>query len=130
MGRGHRPGEVGIHGSVCLLLRMSDGPLGVHDYGPTTAYPGGILLAASWDTALTCRVGESMGSTRRPEIVALRVRTDEVEHYFPMLRAIVRTLFNRRAANLLVPFIDGLEENPPTCGSAHAGNLRSGPRRG
>jgi len=29
-------------------LRMSDGPLGVHDYGPTTAYPGGISLAASW----------------------------------------------------------------------------------
>jgi beta-glucosidase len=42
-------------------LRMSDGPLGVHDYGPTTAYPGGILLAASWDTELAGRVGESMG---------------------------------------------------------------------
>ena len=28
-------------------LRMSDGPLGVHDYGPTTAYPAGILLAAT-----------------------------------------------------------------------------------
>ena len=23
-------------------LKMSDGPLGVHDYGPTTAYPAGI----------------------------------------------------------------------------------------
>src|SRR5580693_9394845 len=31
-------------------LRMSDGPLGVHDYGETTAYPAGIALAASWDT--------------------------------------------------------------------------------
>ena len=29
-------------------LRMSDGPLGVHDYGETTAYPAGIALAASW----------------------------------------------------------------------------------
>src|SRR5882762_4019208 len=29
-------------------LRMSDGPLGVHDYGPTTAYPAPIALAASW----------------------------------------------------------------------------------
>src|SRR5712691_7299204 len=30
-------------------LRMSDGPMGVHDYGLTTAYPAGIALAASWD---------------------------------------------------------------------------------
>jgi beta-glucosidase len=41
---------------------MSDGPLGVHDYRPTTPYPAGILLAASWDTALARRVGESMGA--------------------------------------------------------------------
>jgi beta-glucosidase len=46
-------------------LRMSDGPLGVHDYGPTTAYPGGILLAASWDVELARRVGESMGQDAR-----------------------------------------------------------------
>ena len=42
-------------------LRMSDGPMGVHDYGETTAYPAGILLAASWDPELARRVGASMG---------------------------------------------------------------------
>ena len=46
-------------------LRMSDGPLGVHDYGPTTAYPAGIALAASWDTDLARRVGISMGQDAR-----------------------------------------------------------------
>ena len=46
-------------------LRMSDGPTGVHDYGPTTAYPAPILLAASWDTELTRRVGVSMGQDAR-----------------------------------------------------------------
>jgi beta-glucosidase len=46
-------------------LRMSDGPLGVHDYGPTTAYPAGIALAASWDTDLARRVGEMMGKDAR-----------------------------------------------------------------
>lgn len=46
-------------------FRMSDGPLGVHDYGPTTAYPAGIALAASWDTDLAKRVGESMGKDAR-----------------------------------------------------------------
>jgi beta-glucosidase len=46
-------------------LRMSDGPMGVHDYGETTAYAGGIALAASWDTDLARRVGISMGQDAR-----------------------------------------------------------------
>lgn len=46
-------------------LKMSDGPLGVHDYGPTTAYAAGIALAASWDPDLARRVGVSMGRDAR-----------------------------------------------------------------
>jgi len=46
-------------------LRMSDGPMGVHDYGETTAYPAGIALAASWDPELAKRVGISMGRDAR-----------------------------------------------------------------
>lgn len=46
-------------------FRMSDGPLGVHDYGATTAYPAPIALAASWDAELARRVGESMGKDAR-----------------------------------------------------------------
>jgi beta-glucosidase len=46
-------------------LRMSDGPLGVHDYGPTAAYPAGIALAASWDAELAKRVGTAMGKDAR-----------------------------------------------------------------
>src|ERR1700693_2050855 len=46
-------------------LKMSDGPMGVHDYGLTTAYPAGIALAASWDTELAHRVGVSMGKDAR-----------------------------------------------------------------
>jgi beta-glucosidase len=46
-------------------LRMSDGPMGVHDYGPTTAYPAGIALAASWDVDLAKRVGAAMGKDAR-----------------------------------------------------------------
>jgi beta-glucosidase len=46
-------------------LRMSDGPLGVHDYGLTTAYPAGIALAASWDTGLAERFGTAMGKDAR-----------------------------------------------------------------
>jgi beta-glucosidase len=46
-------------------LRMSDGPLGVHDYGLTTAYPASIALAASWDADLARRFGVSMGKDAR-----------------------------------------------------------------
>jgi len=46
-------------------LRMSDGPIGVHDYGLTTAYPAGIALAASWDVDLAERFGASMGKDAR-----------------------------------------------------------------
>jgi len=46
-------------------LKMSDGPLGVHDYGPTTAYAAPIALAASWDTNLAHTVGVMMGDDAR-----------------------------------------------------------------
>lgn len=46
-------------------LRMSDGPMGVHDYGLTTAYAAGIALAASWDVDLAHRVGVAMGQDAR-----------------------------------------------------------------
>ena len=46
-------------------LKMSDGPMGVHDYGLTTAYPAGIALAASWDVDLAERFGTAMGRDAR-----------------------------------------------------------------
>jgi beta-glucosidase len=52
-------------------LKMSDGPLGVHDYGLTTAYPAGINLAATWDTELVQRFGTMMGKDARARGVQL-----------------------------------------------------------
>src|ERR1700733_9653104 len=46
-------------------LKMSDGPMGVHDYGLTTAYPAGIALAARWDVDLAQRFGTAMGKDGR-----------------------------------------------------------------
>jgi beta-glucosidase len=46
-------------------LRMADGPLGVRKLGPSTAYAGGIALAASWDEALAKRVGTMIGKDAR-----------------------------------------------------------------
>ncbi len=46
-------------------LRMSDGPVGVRSWGPTTAYAAGIGLAASWDTKLAEKVGVGLGEDAR-----------------------------------------------------------------
>ncbi len=46
-------------------LKMADGPIGVRNYGDSTAYPAGIAMAASWDTELVKRFGASLGSDAR-----------------------------------------------------------------
>jgi beta-glucosidase len=46
-------------------LKMSDGPLGVRSWGPTTAYAGGAALAATWDPSVARKVGEGLGRDAR-----------------------------------------------------------------
>ncbi|MGA3264184.1 MAG: glycoside hydrolase family 3 C-terminal domain-containing protein [Terracidiphilus sp.] len=50
-------------------FKMSDGPEGVRTWGPTTAWPGGAALAATWDPALARRVGEGLGKDARARSV-------------------------------------------------------------
>ena len=46
-------------------LKMSAGPLGVRCYGLSAAYPAPIALAASFDTSLAQRMGQSLGQDSR-----------------------------------------------------------------
>lgn len=46
-------------------ITMSDGPVGVRNWGNTTAYPAGILTAATWDTALVSSLGHALGKDAR-----------------------------------------------------------------
>jgi beta-glucosidase len=46
-------------------IKMADGPLGVRNYGPSTAYPATIGLAASWDGDLARQFGAAVGSDAR-----------------------------------------------------------------
>ncbi|MEJ2542980.1 MAG: hypothetical protein P8Y99_02840, partial [Calditrichaceae bacterium] len=39
------------------MIRMADGPVGVRNYGESTAYPASIGLAASFNTDLAQKVG-------------------------------------------------------------------------
>lgn len=46
-------------------MKMSDGPLGARNDGPTTAYPSAIGLAASWNPKLAHRFGKSLARDSR-----------------------------------------------------------------
>ena len=46
-------------------IKMADGPMGVRNYGNSTAYTAGIAMAASWDTDLVFRVGTMIGKDAR-----------------------------------------------------------------
>lgn len=46
-------------------LKMADGPLGVRNFGPATAFAGGVTLAATWNPALAERVGAELGRDSR-----------------------------------------------------------------
>src|SRR3984885_6073567 len=46
-------------------FKMSDASLGVRTWGPTTAYAGGVALAATWDTDFARQLGGSLGRDAR-----------------------------------------------------------------
>jgi beta-glucosidase len=50
-------------------FKMSDASVGVRTWGPTTAYAGGVALAASWDRELAHRIGEGLGKDARARSV-------------------------------------------------------------
>jgi beta-glucosidase len=52
-------------------VKMADGPLGVRNYGPSTAYPATIGLAASWDGDLAREFGASVGNDARARGVGI-----------------------------------------------------------
>jgi beta-glucosidase len=50
-------------------FKMSDASVGVRTWGPTTAYAGGVALAATWDTGFARKLGESLGKDSRARSV-------------------------------------------------------------
>ncbi len=46
-------------------FKMSDASVGVRTWGPTTAYAGGVALAATWDPTFARELGESLGRDAR-----------------------------------------------------------------
>jgi beta-glucosidase len=50
-------------------FKMSDASVGVRTWGPTTAYAGGVALAATWDREFARRLGEGLGRDARARSV-------------------------------------------------------------
>jgi beta-glucosidase len=50
-------------------FKMSDASVGVRTWGPTTAYAGGVTLAATWDPDFARKLGESLGKDARARSV-------------------------------------------------------------
>ena len=46
-------------------MTTADGPFGIRNFSRSTAFPGGIALAATWNTELTQRVGMQIGHDAR-----------------------------------------------------------------
>lgn len=42
-------------------IKLTDGPVGTHKDGRSTAYPAGVLSAATWNRDLVYRLGEQLG---------------------------------------------------------------------
>lgn len=46
-------------------IHIADGPVGVRNFGPATAFPASICLAASFDKEIAKNVGQSLGAEAR-----------------------------------------------------------------
>lgn len=61
----------GAQGTVAMpsiglpQLKMSDASLGLRAWAPSTAYAGGVALAATWDPAFARELGQSLGKDAR-----------------------------------------------------------------
>jgi beta-glucosidase len=102
-------------------LRMSDGPAGVHDYGPTTAYPAPIAIAASWDVELAKRFGESMGNDARARGVHFVLAPGMNMYRAPMCGRNFEYLGEDPylAARMAVPVIEGIQAHDVIATAKH-----------
>lgn len=46
-------------------IKLTDGPVGTHKDGRSTAYPAGVLSASTWNMELVYRLGEQLGRDSR-----------------------------------------------------------------
>lgn len=93
-------------------IRMSDGPLGVRQDTPSTRYPAGIALAASWDRALAEREGISMGRDCRARGIGILLAPGVNINRVPFCGRNFEYISGEDpflASQMVVPFVRGVQ---------------------
>jgi beta-glucosidase len=92
-------------------FKMSDASLGVRTWGPTTAYAGGVALAASWDPQLARMIGWSLGRDARARSVNFLLGPGVNIARSPLCGRNFEYLSEDPFLNsaLVVPFIEGVQ---------------------
>jgi beta-glucosidase len=92
-------------------FRMADGPFGVRNVGPSTVYPAGIGLAASWDVALANRIGAAIGRDARARGVQIMLAPGVNIYRAPMCGRNFEYLGEDPflAARIAVGYVEGMQ---------------------
>jgi beta-glucosidase len=92
-------------------FKMSDGPAGVRNYGPTTAYAAPVTIAASWDVDLARRVGRSFALDARQRGVHIVLAPGVNINRVPMNGRNFEYLGEDPylASQMVVPWIQGIQ---------------------
>ena len=92
-------------------IKMSDGPLAVRNDGPTTAYPAGIALAATWDREMARKIGTALGRDCRARGVHILLAPGVNIYRAPMCGRNFEYLGEDPflAATLVAPMIQGIQ---------------------
>ena len=95
------------------VLRLADGPLGVHWWCKTsTAYPGTIALAASWDLELSRRLGTAIGRDAKARGVHILLAPGVNIYRSPLNGRNFEYLGEdpHLAARMVVPYVQGCQD--------------------
>lgn len=49
-------------------IKLTDGPVGTHKDGKSTAYPAGVLTASTWNRELVYELGKQLGRDRKSHV--------------------------------------------------------------
>jgi beta-glucosidase len=93
-------------------IRMSDGPVGVRQDRPSTRYPAGIALAATWNPLLAAKEGTSMGRDCRARGIHILLAPGLNINRVPVCGRNFEYLSGEDpylASQMVVPFVRGVQ---------------------
>jgi beta-glucosidase len=103
-------------------IRMSDGPLGVRQDKPSTRYPAGIALAASWNRDLAQREGVSIARDCRARGIHILLAPGVNINRLPICGRNFEYISGEDpylASEMVVPFIRGVQSQGVTATVKH-----------